>query len=167
MRKPVVGVMGPGQAHAKAIDLEIAQNVGACIARQQAILLCGGMAGVMEAAARGAVEHGGVVVGIGPTEKKTDQNNHVTIPIMTGMGAGRNFMNVLSSDALVFISVRSPGTLSELAYAIQKEVPSLVVNHTPALETLVGDLGAQNVEFFSNVDTLLAQIEERVTSIAK
>ncbi|MBV8670015.1 MAG: LOG family protein, partial [Candidatus Eremiobacteraeota bacterium] len=82
----------------------------------------GGMSGVMEAAARGCAEAGGLVVGIVPTAEAQDANDHVSVPIVTGMGEGRNIIIVRSAQAVIAVG-GSYGTLSEIALALRLEIP--------------------------------------------
>ncbi len=148
----IIGVMGPGEKHAREDDMPYAYEVGKLIARNNCTLLCGGMTGVMEMSAKGVHEEGGLVVGISPTGDKKDMNEYVDIPIITGMGPGRNYMNILSSDVLIFIGVASPGTLSELAFAIQLAKPTFVLKSNPDLKKYVQqELKSEQVVF---VDTL-------------
>lgn len=148
MRKKIVGVMGAGIPEATQDDLTVAYLVGEVIAKHGCNLLCGGMSGVMEESARGASEAGAEVIGIGPSLEKDDMNPYVTIPISTGMHAGRNFINILSSEIAIFVGLSSPGTLSELAHAAQLGTPSIVLNCTCAsMEALVKGFRTHNIYF--------------------
>ncbi len=100
--------------------LEAAGVVGRTIAEHGAIVLTGGGGGVMEAAARGAREAGGVVVGVLPD--LSDGNPYLSVLIRTGMGHARNVILVQSADAVVGIGGQF-GTLSELAIAIKEGIP--------------------------------------------
>ena len=111
-----IGVVGEGVCSARVA--REAERVGAAIARAGAVLFCGGLRGVMEAAARGAAEAGGVVVGLLPGFRRRDANRWVTIPIVTGMDQARNVILVRSSDAVIAIGGRY-GTLSEIALALK------------------------------------------------
>lgn len=105
-------------------DEEYAYQIGAMIAREGWVLLNGGRSsGIMEASARGAKENGGITVGILPTDEVHWASAYIDIPIVTGMGAARNVMNVLSSDIIVALPGRA-GTISEIALALNlgKEV---------------------------------------------
>jgi uncharacterized protein (TIGR00725 family) len=119
--KPVrIGVVGEREA---APDLWAAAHaVGREIALRGGALICGGMGGVMEAASRGAVEAGGLVVGILPTPTAEGANPYVMIPIPTGMGEGRNVIVVRASEAVIAVGGWY-GTLSEIAYALRMGVP--------------------------------------------
>lgn len=118
--RPVrIAVVGERQASPAA--LRAAEEVGSEIARRGGVLICGGMEGVMEAAARGCTAAGGTVVGVIPTSSATDANPHVTIPIVTGMGEGRNIIIARSAQAVIAIG-GSYGTLSEIAFALRLEI---------------------------------------------
>jgi uncharacterized protein (TIGR00725 family) len=80
-------------------------------------MICGGLGGVMEAAARGAKEEGGLTVGVLPGDDPQQANPYVDIPIVTGMGYARNIIIVRSSRAIIAVG-GSYGTLSEIAYAL-------------------------------------------------
>ena len=99
-----------------------AEEIGREIARRGGVLVCGGMGGVMEAAARGASQAGGTVVGIIPTESAKDANPYVTIPIVTGMAEGRNIIVVRSAQAVIAVG-GAYGTLSEIALALRLGIP--------------------------------------------
>ena len=115
-----IGVVGEGVCSARVA--REAERVGAAVARASAILLCGGLGGVMEAASRGAAEAGGIVVGLLPGFRRRDANRWVTIPIVTGMDQARNVVLVRSCDAVVAIGGMY-GTLSEIALALKLGIP--------------------------------------------
>lgn len=120
----LIGVIGAGSCDDAVYAL--AHDVGYNIAISGAILVCGGLGGVMEAAAKGAKTAGGVTVGILPTETKDDANPYIDIPLATGLNHARNAIITRSCD--VFIAIDgSYGTLSEigLAKAMGKEVIGL------------------------------------------
>lgn len=152
--KKVIGVMGPGEKQATPDDLACAFEIGKRVAKHKAVLLCGGMSGVMESSAKGAQSEDGLTVGIGPTQDKADMNNSLDIALLTGMGPGRNFMNVLSSDVLVFVSVGSPGALSELAFAIQMEKPSIVIRGSEKLKAYIEECSVGKVHFVDSLEDL-------------
>jgi len=109
-----IAVIGGAKAEKK--HLERATAVGRLIAERGAILVCGGLGGVMEAACRGAKEAGGLTVGIIPGSDPADANAFVDVPIATGMGYTRNALVVMNADALIAVDGEY-GTLSEIAYA--------------------------------------------------
>ena len=102
--------------------LRFAEEVGREIALRKAILICGGLGGVMEAACRGAKLAGGMTVGILPTANIEDANPYVDIAIPTNMGIARNAIIINSSDGVLAIGGKY-GTLSEMAFAKQLDVP--------------------------------------------
>ncbi len=109
-----IGIIG-GSKISKEIYND-ALEVGKLVAKGGAILVSGGMGGVMEAASKGAKEAGGLVVGILPGEDKSEANPYVDIPIFTGLGWMRNILVIRNSDVLIALD-GSYGTLSEIAYA--------------------------------------------------
>jgi uncharacterized protein (TIGR00725 family) len=96
----------------------LAEQVGAEIAGAGAILICGGLGGVMEAAARGAKRAGGLTVGITPGTDARETNPYIDVPVVTGLGEARNVLIVRSCDAVIAIA-GSYGTLSEIAFALK------------------------------------------------
>ncbi len=115
-----IGVIGGENPDREILDL--AYNVGRKIAKNNCILICGGLSGVMEEVSKGAKEEGGMIVGILPYQDTSRCNPYITIPIVTGIGYARNMIVVLSSQAVIAID-GAYGTLSEIAYALQFEIP--------------------------------------------
>jgi len=111
----IVAVIGSSKADADV--LKLAEEVGAEIAKRGAAVVCGGLTGVMEAVCRGARKEGGLTIGIIPSDNKNDANPYVQIPIVTGMGMGRNVMLVKSADVIIAVGGEF-GTLSEIAHAL-------------------------------------------------
>ncbi len=103
-------------------EAELAEEVGREIARRGAVLICGGLTGVMEAACRGAWEEGGITIGVLPGERREEANPYVRIPIVTGLGEARNVIIVKSAHAVIAINGEY-GTLSEIAYALKAGIP--------------------------------------------
>ena len=102
-------------------SLNLAIEVGAEIAKAECILLNGGRGGVMEAACKGAIKKGGLTVGILPFDKN-DSNEYLSVSIPTHLGYFRNALVVRSADAVIAIR-GSVGTLSELAFALNYDIP--------------------------------------------
>lgn len=119
-RQPRIGVLGPSRASAEVLAL--AEQVGAEIAGAGAILICGGLGGVMESAARGAKRAGGLTIGITPGADAHEANQFIDVPIATGLGEARNVLVVRSSNAVIAVA-GSYGTLSEIALALKLGVP--------------------------------------------
>ena len=111
----IVGVIGASRADEELTRL--AEAVGEEIASRGAAVVCGGMTGVMEAVCRGARRKGGLTIGIIPSDDKEDANQYVQIPIVTGMGVGRNVMLVKTADVLIAVGGEF-GTLSEIGHAL-------------------------------------------------
>ncbi len=109
-------MVGPGQAQSE--DRATAEAVGAQVAGAGAILVCGGLGGVMEAACRGARTAGGHTVGLLPGEDRHAANPWVSLALPTGLGEARNVLLVRAADALVAIG-GGWGTLSEIALALR------------------------------------------------
>jgi uncharacterized protein (TIGR00725 family) len=119
-RRVQIAVCGPGEADP---DLEVlAEAVGRGLAARGAVLVCGGGGGVMAAAARGARDRGGEVIGILPETRLDAADEHCSTVIATGAGQARNLAVALSGDALVAIG-GGWGTLSEIALARRFERP--------------------------------------------
>lgn len=116
-----VAVVGPGAGAAQG-ELDEAERLGEVLARDGAIVVTGGMAGVMRAAARGARRAGGVSVGILPGTDRSSGSAAHTVLLPTGLGELRNGLVVRASDAVVAVG-GSWGTLSEIALAVRTGVP--------------------------------------------
>ncbi len=115
-KQKIIGVIGAGTADGKT--LRTAETVGRLIAKKGALLVCGGLGGVMEAAAKGAKAEGGTTVGILPQTGKESSNPYIDIPVATGFGEGRNVVIARTADALIAIGGEY-GTLSEIAFALK------------------------------------------------
>lgn len=111
----VIGVVGSGDTEKRHDPL--AMEVGSLIARHGAVMVCGGLSGIMEAASRGAAQEGGTTIGILPGSDKVEANPHITFPIPTGLGVARNVLVVRTADVLIALP-GGPGTLSEIALAL-------------------------------------------------
>jgi uncharacterized protein (TIGR00725 family) len=120
MSKKIIAVIGTGTAEEPL--LKIAEEVGRLIARRNAILICGGLGGVMEAASKGARSEGGVTVGILPQNHKNEANPYIDIPVATGLGEGRNVIIARSADAIIAVGGEY-GTLSEIAFGLKMGKP--------------------------------------------
>jgi uncharacterized protein (TIGR00725 family) len=112
IRIAVIGGSRPGRQ-----AVEAAFEVGRLIARAGAVVVCGGLGGVMEAACRGAREEGGRTIGILPGASPADANPWVDLPIATGLGYTRNALVVMNADAVIAVD-GAYGTLSEIAYGM-------------------------------------------------
>jgi uncharacterized protein (TIGR00725 family) len=159
-RRPQIAVIGKGTPDEQLAPL--AEEVGRRLAQAGAIVVCGGMGGVMEAASRGAREAAGDVIGIVPGEEPSDANPYVTHAVATGIGHARTLAVVASGDAVIAIGGEW-GTLAEIGFArrLGKRVAALrswTVTGTGAME------GAPGVEAVSDpaaaVELSLEAVEE-------
>jgi uncharacterized protein (TIGR00725 family) len=127
--KPIVrkqiGVIGAGTCSSETRAL--AEAVGRELAKKGAVLLCGGLGGVMEAAACGAKLEGGTTIGILPGTCREDANPWIEISVVSGMGHARNALIAQSSDALIAVSGEY-GTLSEIALGLKMGKPVIVLD---------------------------------------
>ncbi len=114
-RKPIIAVIG-GANSAPAEAIALAEEVGFLIARADAVLVCGGLNGVMDAACKGAKRGGGLTIGVLPGDDPREANPHVDVPVVTAISTARNAIVVRTGDAIIAID-GSYGTLTEMAYA--------------------------------------------------
>ncbi len=125
VRKKVIGVMGGHESEAAAEAL--AQRLGAAIAAEGWITLTGGNnEGVMAAATKGARDAGGLTIGLHPGTRHDGNVADADIIVYTSIGYARNAMNVLSSDVVIALP-GFVGTLSEVAFAINYNVPAILL----------------------------------------
>lgn len=145
-RKIQISVIGSSDPHSKFLPL--ARQVGRAIAARGAVLICGGLGGVMEAAACGAKEKGGLTIGILPDYYKESANPFIDIVVPTGLGHARNVLVVASGDIIVALP-GSHGTRSEIAIALKIAKPVFGVcswsnidgvRHVKTVEELIKEL---------------------------
>jgi uncharacterized protein (TIGR00725 family) len=118
--KFIVGVIGPGE-NATPDDNNIAYLLGKAIAQEGWVTLTGGRSfGVMDAALKGASEAKGQTIGILSSSNPKGSSLYADIKIVTGMGSGRNLINILTSNVIVVVGM-SPGTASEVGLAIKHD----------------------------------------------
>ena len=111
-----------GASHCPPEIARLAREVGRHLAERGATLVCGGLGGVMEAACRGAKEAGGMTIGILPGMSRSEANPYVDVPIVTGLGEGRNVIVVRTAQAVIAVAGEY-GTLSEIAFALKMGRP--------------------------------------------
>jgi hypothetical protein len=99
-----------------------AETIGSQVAARQAVVVTGGLTGVMEAAAKGAKAAGGVTIGILPGLAATDANPDIDHAIVTGLGEARNILIVRTASVLIAVG-GGYGTLSEIAFALRLRKP--------------------------------------------
>lgn len=110
-RVAICGGSSPSQE-----ELREAEAAGRALAEAGAILVCGGLGGVMAAACRGATDAGGTTVGVLPGREAAAANPWVSIPLASGMGEARNALVVAFAEAVIAVGGEW-GTLSEVALA--------------------------------------------------
>jgi len=140
-RKIQIGVIGAGSCTKSQADA--AFMVGREIARRDAVLVCGGLGGVMEAACRGAKDAGGITVGLLPTSRKGDANPYVDIIVVTNMGHARNAIIAHSSDVLIAVGGEY-GTLSEIALSLKIGKPVISLENRWDLKDVITVPGPEN-----------------------
>jgi uncharacterized protein (TIGR00725 family) len=132
-RSIAIAVIGAG--HAPAEVRQRALEVGREIARAGAVLVNGGLGGVMEAAAAGARGEGGRTIGILPGYDTTAANQHIEFAIATGMGEARNAIVVASADAVIAVAGEG-GTLAEIGFALKLGRPIVALDSWHELKDL-------------------------------
>jgi len=115
-----VAVCGPGVA--TEAEEALAEEVGRRLAEAGAVVVCGGVSGVMDAVARGAAGAGGVSIGLLPGPDRSEASEHLTYSVPTGMGETRNALIARAADAVIAIAGEW-GTLSEIALALKMGKP--------------------------------------------
>jgi uncharacterized protein (TIGR00725 family) len=138
--KIFIAVIGGGDCSKDICKL--AEQVGERIAKAGAVLVCGGLGGVMEAASKGAKKQGGTTIGILPGIDKSQANPHIDFPIVTGLGEGRNLLVVRNSDAVIALPGEY-GTLSEIAFCLKLGKPIIGLSAWDVSEDIIK---AQNPE---------------------
>lgn len=138
-QKITISVIGGSSISAKVEDL--AHAVGLMIAELGAVLVCGGLGGAMEAAARGAKKAGGLTIGILPGKDKDDANPYIDIALPTSIGYARNTIVACSADIVIALP-GSYGTNSEICYALVYGRPVIDLGNW----NIDGMIDAKNVE---------------------
>lgn len=132
--KPVIGVIGAARPSAAA--LHHAEKVGRLLAGAQVVLVCGGLGGVMAAAARGCCEAGGEVLGILPGAEASQANPFVTLAVPTNMGHARNVIIAHTAQALIAVEGEY-GTISEMAVALKLGKRVIALPGSPQMAGIV------------------------------
>jgi uncharacterized protein (TIGR00725 family) len=140
-----ISVIGPGTPEGDPEILSDAETVGRGIAEAGAVLVCGGLTGVMEAASKGASEAGGTVLGVLPAVSRSDANQYVSHAIATGIGEARNLAVVASGDAVIAVGGEW-GTLSEIAHARKLGRPVIAMRSWSLRNRAGTELGIVEVE---------------------
>ena len=111
-----MAVIGSGTCAVGSEAWTLAEEVGRLLAEAGVTVVCGGRGGVMEAAARGAAQAGGEVIGIVPGVSIEEANPHCTQVVASAIGYARNLAVVASGDAVIAVGGEW-GTLSEIGHA--------------------------------------------------
>ncbi len=119
---------------------KLAYETGSEIAKSGAVLITGGLGGVMKAASKGAHDAGGMTVGIIPQDKASAANEFCDIVIPTGMGHTRDFLTALSADGVIIIGGGS-GTLTEVCASYVHNKPMAALKNS-------GDVAAKYADTY-------------------
>ena len=149
-QKITISVIGGSSISPKVADL--AEAVGKMVAQLGCVLVCGGLGGAMEAAAKGAKKAGGMTIGILPGKDKRDANPYIDIALPTSIGYARNAMVACSADIIIALP-GSFGTNSEICYGLVYGRPVI-------------DLGAWNMKGMIRVKNI-AEAEEKIKKMIK
>jgi len=125
MAKKIVGVIGGRQCTGKVEQIAI--KLGKKLTKVVDVLVCGGLSGTMKAVSQGFQTAGGLTIGILPGYDKKDANKFIDLVIPTGMGLARNVLVVKAADAVIALP-GTAGTLSEIAYCLQFDIPVISLN---------------------------------------
>lgn len=148
--KTLIAVIGAGQCD--DLIYRKAYDVGRHIAQKKFGVICGGLGGVMEAAAKGCREAGGITVGVIPQEDSGAANPYIDIVIPTGMGIMRNLLIIRSAAGIIAVNGKY-GTLSEIAYALQIKKPVVGLDTWEVSEEIIKSNSAERA-----VNTLIGII---------
>jgi uncharacterized protein (TIGR00725 family) len=143
VKAPYVAVCGSSEPTPR--QRELAREVGQLLAQAGAVVLCGGLGGVMEAVAEGAVQAGGLVVGILPGADRGAANPHLSVAIATGLGEARNAVLTCAADGVIAIG-GGWGTLSEIALARRRGRPVVGLDTWPLAELRMAESAQEAVE---------------------
>ena len=122
LRRRLVAVCGESDPQTSLSEL--AFELGRGIAERDAVLICGGLTGVMEHAARGARAAGGLTVGLLPGDDPSEANEYIDLAIATGLGHARNAVLARTADGVIALG-GGLGTLSEIALALRNRLPAI------------------------------------------
>jgi hypothetical protein len=161
-RKPIVGIMGPGNPEVKRVT-DQAELLGRMIAEKGWTLLTGGRAaGVMDAASKGAANAGGTVIGILPDADRHQMSEFVNVPITTGIGSARNMVNILSADIIIVCGM-GLGTASEAALAIKEMKPVIFTCVHKEQITFFENISKQTLLHLDKPKDVVQKVEDFLT----
>ena len=151
-QKITISVIG-GHDCSKEVE-QLAHKVGSIVAKVDAVLVCGGLAGIMEAASKGAKEQGGLTIGLLPGKSKEAANEYIDIALPTSIGFARNACVACSADIIIALP-GSYGTNSEICYGL--------VYGRPVID--LGDWNMKGMISIDSVDDLEGVLEECIKEI--
>ncbi len=156
-----VSVIGGSHSDQKHYDL--AYETGKLLAREKAIVVCGGLTGVMEAIAKGVKEGGGISVGLLPGETVKQGNDFLTVKIPTGIGFARNFLVIRGGEVVIAIDGAS-GTMSEMYFALSSGRTVLALG-----DVIYENAGHQNGHFIrcSDPEEAVAKAKKHAAEFRK
>ena len=137
MHKLQIAVIGYNKDRCTDIASKMAYEVGKEIAYAGAVLICGGLGGVMESACKGAKENGGTTVGIIPQEEFVYANEYCDIVICTGLGYARDFIVASSADGIIAVG-GGVGTLIELSVGYITRKSMVAISGTGGVADMYG-----------------------------
>jgi len=125
-----IGIIGRGVQHPNdPVDpgtMEAARDVGRLVAERNGVIVSGGLGGVMEAAAQGAKEGGGLTIGFLPSMDRATANSFLDVVLPTGLGRARNLITARGCDAIIMIG-GGCGTLNELTISYAEARPVVIL----------------------------------------
>jgi uncharacterized protein (TIGR00725 family) len=117
-----------GGSMATEKEFNISYKLGYLLAKKNWVLVNGAGPGCMLGVSMGAKDAGGLTIGIVPEGNIEKMNNYIDIPITTGIGYTRNFLN--SNASLIGIAVGGyAGTLNEITNSWMIKKPVLMINN--------------------------------------
>jgi uncharacterized protein (TIGR00725 family) len=157
--KPIIGVIGPGE-NATPDDNKMAFALGKAIAEQGWATLTGGRSfGVMDAALKGASESNGLTIGILSAGSSKGSSMHAEIKIVTGMGSGRNLINILTSDVIVVVGM-SAGTASEVGLALKNDRRIILFSQDELTVNFFKKIGEYKIQESRSIPEVIAMIKD-------
>jgi uncharacterized protein (TIGR00725 family) len=151
--------MGPGE-NATPDENEMAFELGRAIASEGWVVLTGGRSfGIMDATMKGARDVNGLTIGILPDNNDKNASENAQIRIVTGMGSGRNLINVLSSQIIVVLGMAA-GTASEVALAIKSGKKVILLNQDEITIRFFKNIGSYRVMIAKTVQESINQIKD-------
>ncbi|HMP98804.1 MAG TPA: TIGR00725 family protein [Cyclobacteriaceae bacterium] len=154
----IIGVMGPGETASPEVN-NLAYELGKEIARHGWAVLSGGRSfGVMDASMRGATEHGGLTIGVLPSDDGKEVSPHAKIRIITGMGSARNYINILSSHVIVVCGIGA-GTASEIALALKSNKKVILLQPDKMTFDFFKKIGDYKINAAENVAEAIHMIQ--------